>query len=119
MPHCDGCGNKFIRNPIIDVDNLEQCCLCWYPELIALRAPDEVFREIFYEVRDLLDGVEGEFERIGAMVQATEEECDYSYDISKCGPDCAYHETCPWNNIYTLPPEGRNICRTIQSVRTR
>ena len=101
---CHYCGTDFIESPTFPIEGYEPlCCLCLWPIIMTYSGEDCVVNALWNEIDELLCSAEGDFERIKPMEQASEGECSDSYDATKCGQGCGYHETCPWNDVYTLP----------------
>jgi len=56
------------------------------------------------EVKELMEGIEGDFERINPMREELEQECSAAYELGGCDL-CAWEESCGGsdNIVYKLP----------------
>ncbi len=103
--HCQNCANLFLLDSNEDIDEENKlCCMCWYPTLVYYQAPDEVFQALENEVKELMEGIEGDFERIDLMGEELEQECSDAYKSGGCDL-CAWEKSCGGsdNVVYTLP----------------
>ena len=92
--YCQNCGYPFLLYTNEDIDEEDKlCCLCWYPALIYYQASDEVFHALENEVKELMEGMEGDFERITQMREELEKECSIACEFGGCN-SCAWEDPC-------------------------
>jgi hypothetical protein len=97
---CHCCGHDYIESKTFPEWNRCFFCMFPYPAL----EEECVYYAILDEVKSLLNGIEGDFERIAPMNQEAEDECDYALENGYCDVSCAFMETCPYvQDVYRLP----------------